>query len=145
MIRKIATPNASYVRVSFELPSCLWADRIYLVGDFNGWDQTATPMRQERDGIWRAVIDLPRGQSFEFRYLIDGQWTSDFHADGFTQNTYGDCNSIVHAALPVATIPKHTMLEHETREVVPLPAATARRTRQATRPVYPARKALLVG
>lgn len=147
MIHKMATPDANYVRVSFELPSCLWADRIYLVGDFNGWDQTAMPMRQERDGVWRAVIDLPRDRSFEFRYLVDGQWTSDFHADGFTQNRYGDSNSIVHTALPVTTIPKHTRSEHEERvgEVVTLPVVTAQRTRQSKRLVYPARKALLAG
>lgn len=104
MIRKIAAPTPGYVRVLFELPSCLWADRIFLVGDFNQWNDTATPMHQGRDGVWRATVDLPHGSSYEFRYLIDGKWTSDSHADGFAQNSYGVSNSVVHALLPISAL-----------------------------------------
>jgi hypothetical protein len=104
MIRKLASSMPGYVRILFELPSCLWADRIFLVGDFNQWNETATPMHQDRDGVWRVVIDLPQGGSYEFRYLIDGQWTSDSHADGFAQNNFGVSNSIVHAMLPIAAM-----------------------------------------
>ena len=102
MIRKIVAPTPGYVRVLFELPSCLWADRIFLVGDFNQWNDTATPMHQGRDGVWRATVDLPHGSSYEFRYLIDGKWTSDSHADGFAQNSFGVSNSVVHALLPIS-------------------------------------------
>ncbi len=104
MIRKIAAPTPGYVRVLFELPSCLWADRIFLVGDFNQWNDTATPMHQGRDGVWRATVDLPHGSSYEFRYLIDGKWTSDSHADGFAQNNFGVSNSVVHALLPISAL-----------------------------------------
>jgi len=104
MIKKMTSSMPGYVCVSFELPSCLWADRIYLVGDFNQWNESANPMRQERDGVWRAVLELPQGARYEFRYLIDGKWMSDSHADGFAPNHYGVSNSIVHTALPVPTI-----------------------------------------
>src|SRR5690606_3841621 len=100
MIYKSPSPLAGHVRITFELPSCLWADRILLVGDFNHWDSQATPMQQDRDGVWRAVIDLKRGEQAQFRYLIDGQWRTDYHADGSTQNTFGSENSIVYADLP---------------------------------------------
>ena len=122
MIRKMAASDSNRVRVSFELPSCVWADRIYLVGDFNHWDGKATPMLQDRDGVWRAVVDLPRGGSYEFRYLIDGQWISDSHADGFAHNQFGVSNSIVHATLPVSTFPatdSHVKESH-VREIVPM-------------------------
>lgn len=104
MIHKTISPKSGYVRVLFELPSCLWADRIYLVGDFNQWDKNATPMYQEHDGVWRATVDLQRGSRAEFRYLVDGQWHSDNHADGFAENNFGVSNSVVHASLPVATL-----------------------------------------
>ena len=100
MIRKLHSPLAGHMRIIFELPSCLWADRIYLVGDFNQWDERATPMQQERDGVWRAMIDLKWGARCEFRYLIDGQWRTDYHADGQTRNEFGSENSIVYAELP---------------------------------------------
>jgi hypothetical protein len=99
MIYKSPSPIPGRVRVTFELPSCIWADRIFLVGDFNQWSQNATPMRQDRDGVWRAVLDLEHGKQCEFRYLIDGQWRTDYHADGATGNDYGTENSVVRATL----------------------------------------------
>ncbi|MEZ4869662.1 MAG: isoamylase early set domain-containing protein [Caldilineaceae bacterium] len=100
MIYKYPSVYPGHVSVVFELPSCLWADRIFLVGDFNNWDERATPMRQERDGVWRAVVDLPINTRQQFRYLIDGVWRSDYHADGFAVGVYGEDNSVVHATLP---------------------------------------------
>jgi hypothetical protein len=100
MIRKLQSPIPRHVRVIFELPACIWADHIYLAGDFNRWSTTATPMQQERDGVWRATIDLPAGSRCEFRYLVDGQWKSDYHADTLTPNDYGSQNSLVVACLP---------------------------------------------
>ena len=100
MIHKTQSPVPGHVRVIFELPSCIWADRIFLVGDFNQWDERTTPLRQDRDGVWRAIIDLANGSQCEFRYLIDGQWKTDYHADGSASNAYGSENSVVHAVLP---------------------------------------------
>jgi hypothetical protein len=113
MIRKSASVTPGYVCVAFELPSCLWADRIFLVGDFNGWNETATPMKQDRDGIWRATVELPQGTVYEFRYLIDGQWTSDSHADGFVENSFGVSNSVVNATVPVVALPTVESQIHE--------------------------------
>lgn len=100
MIYKQPSPQCDHVRVTFELPSCIWADRIYVTGDFNDWSHTSTPMRQSRDGVWRAVVDLPSGRPYEFRYLIDGRWHTDYHADGSHTNIYGSENSVIHADLP---------------------------------------------
>ena len=100
MIYKILSPQPNHVRMIFELPACVWADRIFLIGDFNQWCATTTPMRQDREGVWRATVDLPCGSRCEFRYLIDGQWKTDYHADGFTTNVYGTDNSVVEATLP---------------------------------------------
>ncbi len=100
MIRKLYSPIPGHVRIVFELPSHIWADRIFVAGDFNGWDETANPMRQDRDGLWQATLDLPAGSRCHFRYLIDGQWRTDYHADGCATNAYGAENSVVHADLP---------------------------------------------
>ena len=42
MIHKTQSPLPGHVRVVFELPSCIWADRIFVVGDFNHWNERAT-------------------------------------------------------------------------------------------------------
>lgn len=104
MIRKQHSPVPGCVRVCFELPSCIWADRISLVGDFNNWDRQATPLKQERDGVWRAVLDLPSGQHFAFCYLIDGNRQTDTHADGFVSSWPGLESSIVDTSLNAVSL-----------------------------------------
>ena len=95
MIYKMPAADAGFVHVVFELPSYIWADRVYVTGSFNDWDKTSVPVRQDRDGVWRAAIDLPVGQRYEFRYVVDGEWHTDYHADGFTDNIYGSHNSVL--------------------------------------------------
>lgn len=99
MIHKTAVPGCDKVRVTFELPSCIWADRIFVAGDFNEWSRTAHPMKQGRDGVWRTTLELAPGRRFQFRYLIDGQWQTDWHADGSITNSYGSDNSLVDTSI----------------------------------------------
>jgi len=97
MIQKEPTKKKDLVRVTFVLPSNMWAERVNLVGEFNDWDTTATPMSRNRsDANWRASLDLPAGETFKFRYLIDGkEWLNDWHADDHVENPYGSFDSVV--------------------------------------------------
>ncbi len=115
MIYKSKSTVPGHVRVVFELPSCIWADKIFVTGDFNNWDKNSMPMRQTRNGLWRAELDLPAGTRYEFRYIIDGHWQTDYHADGFTTNSFGENNSVVIAELMPASIAcgKDSSMLHE--------------------------------
>ncbi len=124
MIRKLRSPLSGHVRVVFELPSCIWADRIYLTGDFNDWQSNDIALQQTRSGVWQATLDLPWGKSFEFRYMIDGQWRTDSHADGLSDNNFGSQNSIVIAELPESESFDTPGLIHESRPVRPFSAPT---------------------
>lgn len=104
MITKRRSSQPGFVRVCFELPAYLWADRVYVVGDFNDWDRLRTPLQQDRHGVWRAEVDLPCGKRFQFRYYVDNHWLTDSHADGMTDNPYGTQNSIVETDLPVTEL-----------------------------------------
>lgn len=104
MITKRKSSQPGFVRICFELPAYLWADRVYVVGDFNDWDRQRTPLQQDRDGVWRVEVDLPCGQRFQFRYYVDNHWLTDNHADGMTDNPYGTQNSIVETDLPVTEL-----------------------------------------
>lgn len=95
MIHKRPSTQPGFVRVTFELPSCVWADRITVSGTFNEWDERGISLLQSRDGVWRVTVELPAGQRHEFRYVIDGRWQTDYHADGFTDNIYGSHNSMI--------------------------------------------------
>ena len=100
MIRKYRSPVPGHVRVVFELPSCVWADRISLTGDFNNWRENDILLQQTRSGVWQAAVDLPLGARYQLRYVVDGQWRTDSHADGISDNIYGTQNSFVFAELP---------------------------------------------
>lgn len=120
MIHKQPSPVPGCIRVNFELPSCIWADRIALVGDFNKWDQHATPLKQERDGIWRAVLDLAAGQRFAFCYLVDGNWQTDTNADGFVGSWPGQECSVVDTS--TNALPLRTREQQRTPLAVAVPA-----------------------
>lgn len=84
------------VRVTFTLPETIWADQIYLVGDFNRWNRTSHPFRRDRQGRWLLTVDLELGRAYQFRYLRDGQnWINDSQADAYVYNTYGSHNFVV--------------------------------------------------
>jgi 1,4-alpha-glucan branching enzyme len=120
MIHKTHSPLAGHTRVTFELPAALWADRICVVGDFNQWQPGHTPLRQARDGCWRAVLDLPVGQRYHFRYQVDGAWHTDFHADGFSAGPAGCASSLIDTtvSVPAAGGAKHPQTK-ATAQTVP--------------------------
>lgn len=101
MITKRKSTHAGQVLVRFELPAYLWAAQIHIAGDFNNWDEHALPMQQDRNGVWSASIELPEGQTFEFRYLVDDHWLTDNYADGTAINSFGTQNSLLRTKLPV--------------------------------------------
>jgi 1,4-alpha-glucan branching enzyme len=99
MIHKTDSSRSGHINVTFELPACVWADQVFLVGDFNNWDEANIPFRQDRNGVWRATVDLPVGQRFRFRYLVDGSWRTDYHADGQEGNDYNTTDSVIETVL----------------------------------------------
>jgi 1,4-alpha-glucan branching enzyme len=73
------------------------ADSVKLLGDFNGWDKNASPMKKLKNGGFTATVDLEKGKQYQFRYLLDEtQWENDWHADQYTPSAmaYED-NSVV--------------------------------------------------
>lgn len=97
MIYKEPLSEGKQVRVTFELPSSLWAERVNLVGDFNDWDTTRDEMHQSRsNGNWRIALVLPTGREYQFRYLVNGRdWHNEWHADRYVSNKYGSDNSVL--------------------------------------------------
>jgi 1,4-alpha-glucan branching enzyme len=58
---------------NFEL-LCPDAQQVFLVGDFNGWSTTATPMQPAADGHWHLTHALAPGH-YRFSYfVIEKSW-----------------------------------------------------------------------
>ena len=88
------TPTASQaVRVTFTLvePD---ANQVALCGDFNGWACDATPMKWHDGGQWERTVALAPGR-YEYKILVDGQWTHDPLARENVWNPHGTLNSVI--------------------------------------------------
>ncbi len=97
MIEKDLSPAGRSMRVTFELPADVAEESVAVVGDFNDWDEQADPMKlMPRNGIWRRKISVTPGETYEFRYLVDGEtWINDEDADGYSSNPYFEENSVL--------------------------------------------------
>lgn len=85
-IKKRYLKSRPVCKCTFELPpeAAGDAEAIFLVGEFNGWDRQAQPMRRLRNGTFKAEVELPAGNSYAFRYLrSDGSWENDWSADAY--------------------------------------------------------------
>jgi hypothetical protein len=46
--------------------------------------------------MWELTLELAKGNSYQFRYLIDGNnWQNDWHADRYVPNPFGGENSVI--------------------------------------------------
>jgi 1,4-alpha-glucan branching enzyme len=67
---------------------------VTLVGDFNGWQPSANPMRQMPDGCWIASLELPHGHH-QYLFLVDGNLALDPKASGRTRNERNEPVSLI--------------------------------------------------
>src|SRR5688500_1374340 len=70
------------------------ATTVNLVGDFNEWSTTATPLRAaERDGVWSVKVPLPPGRHV-YAFVVDGErWMPDPSSPRATSDDFGTPNS----------------------------------------------------
>lgn len=70
---------------------------VNVAGDFNGWSTTATPMVEQKDGVWAVEAPLSDGVHF-YKFVVNGdQWVNDPHSDVELEqpDNYGGKNSAV--------------------------------------------------
>jgi 1,4-alpha-glucan branching enzyme len=70
------------------------AKEVYLAGEFNHWDPTATPMDRGKDGIWRTTVELTPG-TYQYKYVVDGNWIEDPGNPETTDDGQGGVNSVL--------------------------------------------------
>ena len=70
---------------------------VHVVGEFNRWSTSATPMKRSKKGIYKASLDLEPGREYQFRYLLnDDHWVNDAEADKSTDTPFTDArNSVI--------------------------------------------------
>jgi hypothetical protein len=71
------------------------ASTVSLVGDFNGWDVSKTPMiRDARSGTWTVALPLNAGRHV-YAFVVDGStWASDPSAPLAPDDGFGHASSV---------------------------------------------------
>ncbi|RPJ43180.1 MAG: hypothetical protein EHM19_09175 [Candidatus Latescibacterota bacterium] len=88
MVRK---DSSGRVHFRFDRPT---AEPVYLVGDFNTWDERSHPMRRDRTGGWSLVLTLGAGR-YAYKYYCRGDWFNDPEAETYEPNAWGSSHSAV--------------------------------------------------
>lgn len=70
-------------------------DSVTIAGGFNGWDKTATPLKDEDgDGVYEATQMLPPGE-YPYKFVVNGeQWVEPPNAEKYTGDGYGGKNAV---------------------------------------------------
>jgi 1,4-alpha-glucan branching enzyme len=76
------------VKVSFEVEADkINGKEVAVLGDFNNWDAKSTLLKKQKNGNFKATVELPVGTEVQFRYLVDGvYWFNDDAADKYISN-----------------------------------------------------------
>lgn len=95
-MKKNYTKTGRSCRVTFELPAEVGAQEAALCGEFNDWNPETHPMKRRKDGSYSITISLKPGNSYRYRYLIDGaRWENDWAADEYVGNEFGTDDSVI--------------------------------------------------
>jgi len=96
---KVATPAAKTSKVTFVLPkeAVENAETVAVLGDFNNW-QNGIVLSKQKDGSFKTAVELEKGRSYEYRFLINGEkWENDWAAEAYAPTPFGNYNSVVTA------------------------------------------------
>jgi hypothetical protein len=94
-IYKVTFRLAKHEQPEYEVTS------VNLVGDFNDWSLTDTPMQALKNGEFKVTVELKPGRNYEFRYLLNHEhWYNEWEADEYILGDFGKDNCVVE--LPVA-------------------------------------------
>lgn len=97
--KKAAAPVAKTAKVTFVLPkeAVENAETVAVLGDFNNW-QNGVVLAKQKDGSFKTAVELEKGRSYEYRFLINGEkWENDWAAEAYVPTPFGAFNSVVTA------------------------------------------------
>jgi 1,4-alpha-glucan branching enzyme len=89
---KATKKNPKLMKTEFNL-SAPQATSVLIAGNFNQWNLSAHPLKQDKKGVWKISIALGPGR-YEYRFLVDGDWQNDPNCSSFVENRFGTLNCL---------------------------------------------------
>lgn len=83
-----------YVVIRINAPG---AKHVFIAGSFNNWNDKDTECYYVDAGWWEAVLELTPG-IYEYKFIIDGNWTVDPNAFAYTDDGFGGKNAVLEVA-----------------------------------------------
>ncbi len=93
-IKKQFLKSKPVCKVTFTVPA-EEAKNVAVVGSFNEWNQKATPLKKLKNGSFKGTVDLESGSSYEFRYVVDGNYVNEQEADSLAWNDFAGAENSV--------------------------------------------------
>jgi len=93
-IKKQYLKSKPVCKVTFTVPAEA-AAKVSVVGDFNNWDPKGSALKKLKNGIFKGTFDLPKENTYEFRYLVDETYVNDNEADSYKWNDYAGAENAV--------------------------------------------------
>jgi 1,4-alpha-glucan branching enzyme len=93
-IKKQVIKTKPVVKVTFSIEA-KEANTAAVVGDFNNWNQSEGELSKLKNGTFKGVFDLPKDNTFEFKYLVDGNYVNEPQADSYRWNEFANAENSV--------------------------------------------------
>lgn len=82
-------------KVTFTVPA-EEAKKVTVVGDFNNWKlEKESTLKKLKNGTFKGTITLPTENTFEFKYIVDGDYVNEANADRYQWNDYAGSENAV--------------------------------------------------
>ena len=96
MLKCTTARRGKAVKVTFALPAAAVEQPVSVLGDFNGWDPMANPLKKRSNGTLSATVEVAAGQELRFKYLAaDGEWFCDPEAETIVHDEYHTVDSLL--------------------------------------------------
>lgn len=94
-VKKQFSKTKPVCKVTFEVDA-IDAKEVSVVGDFNTWNKEEGVLKKLKSGIFKAAFNIDTEASYEFKYLIDGEYVNEEDPDRFQFNGFsGTENSVI--------------------------------------------------
>lgn len=72
------------------------ANEASVVGDFNNWNPKEGELSKLKNGTFKGLFEIPKDATYEFKYVVDGNFVNEPEADGQQWNDFaGAENSLL--------------------------------------------------
>lgn len=86
----VSSNTAGNVTFTFAAPN---AQAVFVAGEFNQWNATATPLQKGASGMWTVALNLKPGK-YQYKFIVDGNWQTDPAGAELADDGLGGKNSV---------------------------------------------------